>query len=100
MRFKLAPVVLASALALSSTSAFAQGHHRSHHRGDNPYGANNPYRAYNSLDVPRGYWNAPAGGPAGIAPGHGGYNSGWLDDSNLSGASGGGGGGGGGAGGP
>jgi hypothetical protein len=92
MTFKLAPVVLASALALSSTSAFAQGHHRSHHRGYNPYGA------YNSLDMPRGYWNGPAGGPAAIPPRHGGYNSGWLDDSNLSGAGPGGGAGGGGGG--
>ena len=80
MSFKLAPVVLASALALSSASAFAQGHHRSHHRGSNPYGA------YNSLDMPRGYWNGPAGGPTQIAPGRG-ANSGWLDDSNLYGGS-------------
>jgi hypothetical protein len=98
MRFKLVPVVLASALALSSTSAFAQGHQRSHHRGYNPDG--DPYRAYNSVEVPRGYWNAPAGGPARIAPGRGGYDSGWLDDSNISGAGPGGGAGGGGAGGP
>jgi hypothetical protein len=82
MRFKLVSVVLASALALSSTSAFAQGHHRFHHRGYNSYGA------YNSLDMPRGYGNGPAGGPgpARIAPGHGEY-SGWLDDSNLYGGS-------------
>jgi hypothetical protein len=93
MTFKLAPVVLASALALSSTSAFAQGHHRSQHRGYNPYGA------YNSLDMPRGYWNSPAGGAARIAPVRGGYNSGWLDDSNLVGGNNGAGGGGGGGGG-
>jgi hypothetical protein len=80
MRFKPVPVVLASALALSSPSAFAQGHHRSHHRGYNSYGA------YNSLDTPRGYGNGPAGGPARIAPGRSGY-SGWLDDSNLYGGS-------------
>jgi hypothetical protein len=80
MRLKPAHVVLVSALALSSTSAFAQGHHRSHHRGYNSYGA------YNSLDMPRGYWNGPAGGPVRIAPGHGG-SSGWLDDSNLYGGS-------------
>ena len=80
MRFKLAPVVLASVLALSSTSAFAQGHHRSHHRSYNPYGA------YNSLETPRGYWNGAASGPARIAPGRGG-TSGWLDDSNLYGGS-------------
>jgi hypothetical protein len=80
MRFKLAPVVLASALVLSSTSAFAQGHLRSHHRSSNSYGA------YNSLDMPRGYSNGPASGPARIAPGRG-ANSGWLDDSNLYGGS-------------
>jgi hypothetical protein len=75
MTFKLAPAVLASALALSSTCASAQGHHRSQHRGYNP----------GALDMPRG--NAPAGAPARIVPGHGGYNSGWLDDSNLYGGS-------------
>jgi hypothetical protein len=75
MRFKLAPVVLASALALSSTSAFAQSHHRT-----------NSYGAYNSLDVPRGSWNGPAGGLVRTAPGRGG-SSGWLDDSNLYGGS-------------
>jgi len=80
MRFTLAPVVLVAALALSSTSAFAQSHHRSHHRGTNSYGA------YNSLDVPRGSWNGPAGGLVRTAPGRGG-SSGWLDDSNLYGGS-------------
>jgi hypothetical protein len=95
MTFKLTPMVLASALVLSSTSAFARGHHRPHHRGYNSYGA------YNSLDTPRGYWNGAAGGPAQITPGHGGYDSGWLDDSNLVGGNpGAGGGGGGGGGGP
>jgi hypothetical protein len=77
MTFKLAPAVLASALALSCTYAFAQGHHRSHHRSYNP----------SAPDMPRGYWDAPAGAPARTAPGHGGYNSGWLDDSNLYGGS-------------
>ena len=76
---KLTTIALAFAFALSSTSAFAQGHHRSHHRG------NNPYSAYNSLES-RGYWNGPAGGPTQIAPGRG-ANSGWLDDSNLYGGS-------------
>jgi hypothetical protein len=78
MTFKLVPVV-ASVLALSSTSALAQSHHRYHHRGSNPYGA------YNSVDMPRG-WNGPAGSPARIAPGRD-ANSGWLDDSNLYGGS-------------